>query len=63
MSPSVVVVLDKGRNPRLQFAGQVGVFEQEAVFERLVPALDLALRLRMARGTADVGHTPAVSGR
>ena len=27
VSPSVVVVLDKGGNPRLQFAGQVGVFE------------------------------------
>jgi hypothetical protein len=26
VSPSVVVVLDKGGNPRLQFAGQVGVW-------------------------------------
>lgn len=42
VSPSVVVMLDEGGNPRLQFAGQVGVFEQDAVLERLVPALDLA---------------------
>ena len=27
VSPSVVIVLDKGGNPRLEFAGQVGVFE------------------------------------
>ena len=47
VSPNMVVVLDKGGNPRLQLAGQVGVFEQDAVLERLVPALDLALRLRM----------------
>ena len=58
VSPSVVVVLDKGGNSRLQFAGQVGVFEQDAVLERLVPALDLALRLRMAWRTADMGHAP-----
>ena len=59
VSPSVVVMLDEGGNPRLQFAGQVGVFEQDAVLERLVPALDLALRLRMAGRAADMGHAPA----
>ena len=58
VSPSVVVVLDKGDNPRLQFAGQEGVFKQEAVLERLKPALDLALRLGMAGRTADMGHPP-----
>ena len=30
------------------------VFEQDAVLEHLMPALDLALGLRVIRGTADV---------
>ena len=51
----VVVVLDESRDPRLQLAGQVGVFEQDTVLEREVPTLDLALGLGMARSTADVG--------
>ena len=46
-SASVVIVFVKGGDPRLQFARQVGVFEQYAVVERLMPAPDLALRLRM----------------
>jgi hypothetical protein len=59
VSPSLVVRLDEGGNPRLQLAGQVGVFEPDAVLERRVPTLDLILRLRMAGRTADVGHAPA----
>ena len=59
MSSGMVVGFHEGGNPRFQFAGQVGVFGQGAVLERLVPALDLALRLRMARRTADVGHASA----
>lgn len=54
-----VVVLDKGGGPRLQLAGQVGVFEQDAGLERLVPALDPALSLRMTGRTSDMGHAPA----
>ena len=54
MGSGMVVVFDEVGNLRLQLAGQVGVFEQDAVLERLMPTLDLALRLRMAWRTADV---------
>ncbi len=45
---SVVVVLDEGLDLRLEIAGQEVVLEQDAVLERLMPALDLALGLGMA---------------
>ena len=48
MSAGVVVVRHEGRDLGLQVAGQVVVLEQDAVLEREVPALDLALRLRVA---------------
>ena len=48
VSAGVVVVLDKGAHLRLESARQVVVLEQDAVLEREVPALDLALRLRVA---------------
>ena len=60
VSPEMVVVLDEGGHTRLQFAGQVGVFEEDAVLERLVAALDLALGLGITRLAADVCH-PAVA--
>ena len=53
----VVVMLDKGRDGRLEFALQIVVFQQNAVLEGLVPALDLALCLGMIGGAADMGHT------
>ena len=59
VSPEMIVVLDEGSDPRLQLAGQVGVFEQDAVLEHLVPALDLALGLRMTGRATDMGHAPA----
>ena len=40
---SMVVVLDEGRDLTFEIAGQVIVLEQDAVLERLMPALDLAL--------------------
>ena len=43
----MVVMLDEGGDRRLELALQVVVFQQDAVFEGLVPALDLALRLGM----------------
>ena len=58
MGSGMVVVFDEVGNLRLRLAGQGAVFEQDAVLERLMPTLDLALRLRMARRTADVGHAP-----
>src|SRR5687767_3301656 len=59
----VVVVLDKGTDLRLERARQVVVLKQDAVLERLVPALDLALRLRMAGSSPDVRHAPAFQPR
>jgi hypothetical protein len=46
---AVIVVLDEAGDPGLEVTGQVIVLEQDTVLERLVPALDLALGLRMAR--------------
>ena len=43
----VVVVLDEGLDPGLEVAGQEVVFQQDAVFQGLMPALDLALGLRV----------------
>jgi hypothetical protein len=45
----VVVVLDEGFDLGLEVAGQEVVFQQDAVFQDLVPALDLALGLRMTQ--------------
>jgi hypothetical protein len=49
---AMIVVLDEGGDLRLQIARQVIFLEQDAVLERLMPALDLALRLRMSRCAA-----------
>ena len=54
---AVVVVLDEAAHLLLQGTRQIVVLEQDAVLQGLVPALDLALGLRMARRASDVGHT------
>ena len=56
----MVVVLDEGRDLAFEIAGQVVVLEQDAVLERLMPALDLALGLRMERRSADMLDVPLV---
>ena len=43
----VVVVIDRALDLGLEVAGQTVVREQDPVLQRLVPALDLALGLRM----------------
>ena len=43
----VIIVFDEGLDLGFEVAGQEVVFEQDAVFEGLVPALDLALGLGM----------------
>jgi hypothetical protein len=48
----VVILIDKGFNLGLKRAWQVIVFQQDAVLHGLVPALDLALRLRVSRRAA-----------
>src|SRR5436305_1105166 len=51
---AVVVVVDEGRDLGFEVAGQEVVFQQDAVFESLVPALDLALGHWMIGGAAQV---------
>ena len=43
----VIVVFDEAVHGAFEIAGQVVVFKQDAVFQGLMPALDLALRLGM----------------
>jgi hypothetical protein len=43
----VVVMLDEGLDLLLEIAGQEVVLQQHTVFERLMPAFDLALGLGM----------------
>src|SRR3954469_1202578 len=50
----VVVVLDEEVDLRFELARKVVVLEQDAVLERLMPALDLALGLRMTRRSPKV---------
>ena len=52
----VIVVGDEGFDPKLEFAGQIIVLQQDAVLERQMPALDLALCHRMIGSAADMRH-------
>ena len=52
----VIVRLDERLDLLLQIAEQEVVFQQDAVLQGLVPALDLALRLRVEWCAADVAH-------
>ena len=45
----VVIVLDERLDLAFEVAGQEVVFQEDAVLQGLVPALDLALGLRMER--------------
>ena len=56
MIAGMVVMRHEGRDLAFEIAGQVVMLEQDAVLERLMPALDLALGLRMERRSADVLH-------
>jgi hypothetical protein len=51
---AVVVVVDESRYLRLEIAGQEAVFQQDAVFEGLMPALDFTLGHRMIGRAAKV---------
>ncbi len=57
----VIVVLDEGLDLGFEVAGKKVVFQQDAVFQGLVPALDLALCLRVTRGTAYMAHLPVLN--
>ena len=52
----MVVMLDERLDLGFEVAWQIVVFEQDAVFQGLVPALDLALGLGMERRTANMAH-------
>ena len=43
-------MIDEPADAGFKIARQIVVLQQDAVFERLMPAFDLALRLRMVRG-------------
>src|SRR5271170_6447891 len=55
MIAPMVVVIDKPANAGLKITRQVVVFQEDTVLERLMPAFDLALCLRM------VGRAEAVA--
>jgi hypothetical protein len=52
----VIVVFDEPADAGFKVAGQVIVFQQDAVLQRLMPALDLALGLRMIGRTTNMRH-------
>ena len=56
MIANVIVVLDEGADLSFEIAGQIIVVEQNAVLQSLVPALDLALGLRVIGCAPHVLH-------
>ena len=52
----VIVVFDEPADASFKIARQVIVFQQDAVLQRLMPALDLPLRLRMIGRTTNMRH-------
>lgn len=56
---AVIVVLDEVGDGALEIAGQEVVFEQDAAFQREVPALDLTLGHRVIGLAAGVPHSLA----
>ena len=52
MVSQVIVVGDEAADVGFEITRQIVVLEQDAVLERLVPALDLALCLGMQRGAS-----------
>ena len=56
----VIVVSDERFDLLLEIARQKIMLQQYAILQCLVPAFDLALRLRMVRCTANMAH-PIVS--
>ena len=53
----MVVMFDERFDLCFQIAGEVIIFQHDAVFEGLVPPLDLALRLRVERCTANMAQS------
>jgi len=55
----VVIVIDESADLAFKVPRQIIVFQQDAVLQRLMPALDLALSLRVIRRAACVVHSLA----
>ena len=53
---AMIISLDEGSDLRFEIAWQEVVLQEDAVLERLVPTLDLALGLRMQWRPADMIH-------
>ena len=53
----MIVMFDEGLDLVFEIARQEVVFQQDAVLERLMLALDLALGLRVKRSAANMAHT------
>ena len=53
----VVIMVDESADLAFKVSGQIIVFQKNAVFQRLMPTLDLALGLRMIGGSTDMLHT------
>ena len=56
----VIVMIDEGFDLGFKITGQEVVFQQNAVLQGLMPALDLTLGLRMLRRTTRVLHAFAL---
>lgn len=56
MVSALIVMLDDGRNLGFKVLLEEVVFQQDTVLGRLVPAFDLALRLRMPGSTVDLAE-------
>src|SRR5690349_20730748 len=57
---AVVVMLNEGLDLCFEVTGKIVVLEQDAVLQRLMPALDLALGLRMTWRAAKMLDLPLV---
>ena len=57
---AMIVMLDEGRNLGFEVLLEEVVFQQDAVLQRLVPASDLVLSLRIA-GSAESRHDPGAA--
>ena len=56
--PAMIVVLDECLDLGFKVFFEEVVFKQDAVFERLMPALDFALRLWVSRRAVTLFHAP-----
>ncbi len=56
----MIVVVDEVSDLLFKVTKQIIIFEQEAILEGLMPALDLAVGLGMHRRTAHLIHAPVI---